>query len=236
MDPSWKTLLKPQFEQDYFTKLAEAIKADAASHVILPPSARVFEAFNTPYDAIKVVILGQDPYHGRGQAHGLAFSVLPGVPIPPSLANIYKEAEADVGAKPVKHGYLGHWAEQGVMLLNTSLTVREGVPASHSNLGWGVFTTAVIRMLAAREKPMVFILWGRHAQSKRALIDDEKHYVITAPHPSPLSAHAGFFGSKPFSKTNEALKRWGLAPIDWQLPATIDVKLTSGFQGEPERE
>jgi len=218
MDPSWKAIIQSQFEQNYFLRLVSDIKDEAEKYVILPPSSRVFEAFDTPFDNIKVVILGQDPYYGRGQAHGLAFSVLPGVAIPPSLMNIYKEAASDVGFKPPKHGYLKHWAEQGVLLLNTTLTVREGQPASHSHLGWGTFTTAVIRALAAREKPMVFILWGRHAQSKRVLIDDERHLVITAPHPSPLSAHAGFFGSKPFSKTNAALVRWGQEPIDWQLP------------------
>ncbi|MFA5387349.1 MAG: uracil-DNA glycosylase [Candidatus Paceibacterota bacterium] len=218
MEPSWKPILEPEFAKPYFTTLLEHVKRSAEITKVYPPSDKVFAAFKTPFDKVKVVILGQDPYHGAGQAHGLAFSVMPGVHIPPSLTNIYKEAAEDVGFKPPRHGCLTHWAEQGVLLLNTVLTVEEGRPGSHRKIGWEKLTTVVIKALGAREKPLVFILWGRDAQEKRAHIDDEKHYIIKAPHPSPLSAHAGFFGSKPFSKTNEALKRWGQEPIEWQLP------------------
>ncbi|MGB7461213.1 MAG: uracil-DNA glycosylase, partial [Carnobacterium jeotgali] len=175
----------------------------------------------TPYNEVKVVILGQDPYHGPDQAHGLSFSVLPNVKTPPSLVNIYKELETDLDIPRANHGYLESWAKQGVLLLNTVLTVRKGQAHSHKGKGWEVLTDAVIKKLSEREKPMVFILWGNPSIKKRALIDETKHVVLTSVHPSPLSAYRGFFGSKPFSKTNEALINLGEEPINWQLPESV---------------
>ena len=176
----------------------------------------------TPFSDVKVVILGQDPYHGPNQAHGLSFSVLPGVDIPPSLRNIYKELESDLGIKPVNHGYLKKWAEQGVLMLNSVLTVRNGQAFSHKGKGWERLTDAAIEKLSSRPGPVVFILWGRAAQDKISLIDTTKNIVLKSAHPSPLSASRGFFGSRPFSKTNQALIAMGEKPIDWQLPETID--------------
>lgn len=182
----------------------------------------VYEALElTPYEEVKVVILGQDPYHGVNQAHGLSFSVQPGVKTPPSLVNIYKELKNDLGIEPVSHGNLVTWAKQGVLLLNTVLTVREGQAYSHRGKGWEQLTDAIIEKLNERDKPIVFILWGKPAQEKMKMIDKSRHIIITAPHPSPLSAHRGFFGSKPFSKTNDALLALGETPIDWQLPKTV---------------
>lgn len=182
----------------------------------------VYEALElTPYEEVKVVILGQDPYHGVNQAHGLSFSVQPGVKTPPSLVNIYKELKNDLGIEPVSHGNLVTWAKQGVLLLNTVLTVREGQAYSHRGKGWEQLTDAIIEKLNERDKPIVFILWGKPAQEKMKMIDKSRHIIITAPHPSSLSAHRGFFGSKPFSKTNDALLALGETPIDWQLPKTV---------------
>lgn len=187
----------------------------------------IFEAFNwTPFSDVKVVILGQDPYHGPHQAHGLSFSVLPGVQIPPSLQNIYKELQNDLGYPPVKHGYLEKWAKQGVLLLNSVLTVRDGQAFSHRGKGWEKLTDAAIHALSVRSQPVVFILWGKAAQSKINLINTDTNIVLQSPHPSPLSANRGFFGSRPFSKTNEALVAMGETPIDWQLPETVSVEDT----------
>ena len=182
----------------------------------------IYEALElTPYEKVKVVILGQDPYHGVNQAHGLSFSVQPGVKIPPSLNNIYKELQSDLGISPVKHGNLVSWAKQGVLLLNTVLTVREGQAYSHRDKGWEILTDKIIEKLNEREKPIVFILWGKPAQEKMKMIDKSRHIILTSAHPSPLSAHRGFLGSKPFSKTNDALMALGETPIDWQLPETV---------------
>ena len=189
---------------------------------IHPDMYHIYEALElTPYEEVKVVILGQDPYHGENQAHGLSFSVQPGVKIPPSLRNIYKELYDDLGIAPVQHGNLVSWAKQGVLLLNTVLTVREGQAYSHRGKGWERLTDTIIEKLNEREKPIVFILWGKPAQEKIKMIDKSRHIIITSPHPSPLSASRGFFGSKPFSKTNDALLALGEEPIDWQLPETV---------------
>jgi uracil-DNA glycosylase len=185
-----------------------------------PKGAEYFRALDlTPLDEVRVVILGQDPYHGEGQAHGLCFSVRPGVRIPPSLVNIYKEMQADLGIAPARHGFLEHWARQGVLLLNSVLTVEMGRAASHQGRGWERFTDAVIRVVNEQEKPVVFILWGAYAQKKAAFVDQSRHLVLRSAHPSPLSAHNGFFGSRTFSKANAFLASHGRTPIDWQLPA-----------------
>lgn len=219
---SWQDVLSSEFQQDYYKKLRSFLKEEYATQKIHPDMYHVYEALQlTPYEEVKVVILGQDPYHGPNQAHGLSFSVQPGVKVPPSLVNIYKELESDLGIHPVKHGYLVSWAKQGVLLLNTVLTVREGQAYSHRGQGWEQLTDAIIRKLNEREKPIVFILWGKPAQEKSKMIDKSRHIIITSPHPSPLSAHRGFFGSKPFSKTNDALLALGETPIDWQLPETV---------------
>ena len=214
---SWDEVLGNVFEDQKFKNIIEKVGAEYASHTIYPPQSKVFGAFKlTPYNKVKVVILGQDPYHGEGQAHGACFSVLPGVKCPPSLVNIYKEIENDIGCKMSTSGYLVPWAKQGVFLLNSVLTVRAGQPGSHQQIGWQWFTDEVIKKLSERKEPIVFLLWGSYAISKRKLIDESKHLVLTAPHPSPLSAYNGFFGCKHFSKTNEALKKWGKTPIDWR--------------------
>ena len=193
----------------------------AARKVVYPHSTDWFRAFElTPLDRVKVVILGQDPYHGPNQAHGLCFSVRPGVRIPPSLVNIYKELQADVGFQPVSHGNLEHWARQGVLLLNTSLTVEQGNAGSHRGIGWETFTDRAIAVVSEHADPSVFLLWGAPARKKKALIDTSRHLVLESPHPSPLSAHRGFFGNHHFSRTNAFLVEHGRDPIDWQLPAT----------------
>jgi uracil-DNA glycosylase len=218
LSPSWQRALASEFEQPYIADLARFLAEERRAHEVFPPEHEVFSAFDlTPYDDVKVLILGQDPYHDDGQAHGLCFSVRPGVKPPPSLANIYKELEADLGVRAPAHGYLARWAEQGVLLLNAVLTVRAHAPASHKERGWERFTDAVIR--AVNDKPcrVVFVLWGAYAHKKAKLIDERRHVILTGAHPSPLSARSGFFGSKPFSSINRALREAHAAPIDWQL-------------------
>ena len=212
----WAEVLDEEFEKPYYKELREFLKHAYASERVYPPMEDIYNALRvTPYASTKVVILGQDPYHGPGQAHGLSFSVRPGVQPPPSLLNIFKEMERDIGCARPNHGCLLGWAEQGVLLLNTTLTVAQGRPKSHAGHGWETLTDAIIAKLSARQTPMVFILWGAHAQSKVALIDTHRHHIIKSPHPSPLSASRGFFGSRPFSRTNAYLIQDGLDPIDW---------------------
>lgn len=212
----WAEVLDEEFEKPYYKELREFLKHAYASERVYPPMEDIYNALRvTPYASTKVVILGQDPYHGPGQAHGLSFSVRPGVQQPPSLLNIFKEMESDIGCVRPNHGCLLGWAEQGVLLLNTTLTVAQGRPKSHAGHGWETLTDAIIAKLSARQTPMVFILWGAHAQSKVALIDTHRHHIIKSPHPSPLSASRGFFGSRPFSRTNAYLIQDGLDPIDW---------------------
>ena len=218
--PDWKEALFEEFQQPYFEKIVGFIKAEkAAGKVIYPPGPLIFNAFNcTPLNSVKVVILGQDPYHGPNQAHGLAFSVQHGVPTPPSLQNIFKEIQADLGIAPPKHGNLEHWAQQGVLLLNATLTVEAGSANSHAGIGWHRFTDAVIHTVSEQCNAVVFLLWGRFAQGKTSLVNSEKHLILKAAHPSPLSAYNGFFGCRHFSKANQWLQQKGLTPIDWSLP------------------
>ena len=212
----WTEVLDEEFEKPYYKELREFLKHAYASERVYPPMEDIYNALRvTPYASTKVVILGQDPYHGPGQAHGLSFSVRPGVQPPPSLLNIFKEMESDIGCVRPNHGCLLGWAEQGVLLLNTTLTVAQGRPKSHAGHGWETLTDAIIAKLSTRQTPMVFILWGAHAQSKVALIDTHRHHIIKSPHPSPLSASRGFFGSRPFSRANAYLIQDGLDPIDW---------------------
>ncbi len=215
----WNPVLRGEFAKPYWEPLQQFVRQERAEYEVYPPAADVFSALHlTSFSSTRVVILGQDPYHGPRQAHGLCFSVQRGVPVPPSLANIHKELAADLGITPPRHGNLEAWARQGVLLLNTTLTVRAGQAASHQGKGWELFTDEVLR--AVNEKPhrVVFILWGTSARRKRALINLHRHTVIESAHPSPLSAHNGFYGSRPFSRTNEALEAAGLEPIDWSLP------------------
>ena len=214
----WEEKLKPEFSKPYYRNLYETVKKEYATHRVYPPSGEIFTAFHlTPLEDVRVVILGQDPYHEEGQAHGLSFSVKPGVEIPPSLVNIYQELHDDLGCPIPNHGCLTHWAEQGVLLLNTVLTVRAHQAFSHQGIGWEEFTDAAIRVLDEEDRPMVFILWGRPAARKKELIHNPKRLIIESPHPSPLSAYRGFFGSKPFSRTNAYLTENGLPPIDWEI-------------------
>ena len=218
IDNDWLPVLSEEFNKPYYKKLYEKINEEYSKHTVYPPGQDIFNAFHlTPFNKVKVVIIGQDPYHEPGQAHGLCFSVKPGVDIPKSLVNIYHELHDDLGCYIPNNGYLVKWAEQGVLMLNTVLTVRAHAAASHQGLGWEEFTDAAIRQLAKEDRPIVFILWGKPAMMKKAMITNPKHYVIMSPHPSPLSAYRGFFGSKPFSKTNEYLVKNGLSPIDWQI-------------------
>lgn len=220
INDTWKEVLKEEFTKPYFQQIVTFIKTEkAAGKKLFPPGSLVFNAFDkTPFNHLKVVILGQDPYHGAGQAHGLSFSVPPGVKPPPSLANIIKEIKADTGTHiPGNSGDLTHWAEQGVLLLNTALTVREGEPFSHAKSGWAQFTDAVIQTISDKKENIVFLLWGKFAQDKQLLIETAKHYILKAAHPSPLSAHKGFLGCKHFSKTNEILVKNGKDPIDWRI-------------------
>lgn len=214
----WEEELRGEFGKEYYRKLFTIVKQEYDTHRCYPPSDDIFNAFHfTPLDQVKVVILGQDPYHEEGQAHGLSFSVKPGVAIPPSLVNIYQELKDDLGCYVPDNGYLEKWARQGVMMLNTVLTVRAHEANSHKNIGWEEFTDAAIRALANQDRPMVFILWGRPAQKKESMITNPKHLVLKSPHPSPLSAYRGFFGSRPFSKANQYLESNGIAPVDWQI-------------------
>lgn len=215
----WDEVLQKETQQAYFQDLRYTLAREYKEHTVYPPRELLFSALKlTPYRATRVVILGQDPYHGPGQAQGLSFSVAPGVRIPPSLRNIYTELQSDVGAPVPNHGSLLHWAEQGVLLLNAVLSVREGSPNSHKGIGWERFTDAIMEKLNERETPLVFILWGSHAQEKGSRIDKKRHLVIQSPHPSPFSAHRGFLGSRPFSRTNQFLQEQGLEPIDWTIP------------------
>ena len=216
IEESWKTVLAEEFEKEYFSNLIYFVKTEYKTKRIYPPGKLIFNAFDTcPFDKLKVVILGQDPYHGPGQAHGLCFSVNDGIPFPPSLRNILKELNTDVGKEIPTSGNLISWANQGVLLLNATLTVRAHQAGSHQKKGWETFTDAVIEKISAQKENVVFILWGNYAISKRKLIDESKHYLLTSVHPSPLSASRGFFGTKPFSKANEYLKKYGLTEINW---------------------
>ena len=214
----WLEPLRPEFSKAYYASLYKKVKEEYSKYVVYPPSEDIFNAFAfTPLSKVKVVILGQDPYHGDGQAHGLCFSVRPGVDIPPSLVNIYQELHDDLGCCIPDNGCLTKWADQGVLLLNTVLTVRAHQPYSHRGIGWEEFTDAAIRILDKVDSPMVFILWGKPAQAKEAMLHNPHHMIIRSAHPSPLSAYRGFFGSRPFSKANEFLEKNGLEPIDWQI-------------------
>ncbi len=215
---NWKKILSDEFEKDYFTNLVQFVESERKSKNILPPKELVFSALEyASVSSIKVVIIGQDPYHGVGQANGLAFSVRKGIKFPPSLRNIFKELDSDLGIPTPDHGDLTKWANQGILLLNTTLTVREKSPASHAKKGWDIFTDKIISVISEAQSSVVFLLWGRFAQSKKRLIDDSKHIILDAAHPSPFSAHNGFFGCRHFSKVNEILKKNNESPIDWRL-------------------
>lgn len=218
IDNDWLEPLKGEFSKPYYARLYKTVKAEYEKYQIFPHSEDVFNAFHfTPLNRVKVVIIGQDPYHNVGQAHGLCFSVKPGVDIPPSLQNIYKELEDDLGYPVPNHGCLTKWAEEGVLLLNTVLTVRAHQANSHQGIGWEIFTDRVIEILNEEERPIVFILWGKPAQRKKEMLTNPRHLILEAPHPSPLSAYRGFFGSKPFSRTNDFLVANGLEPVDWKI-------------------
>ena len=219
IEASWKEVLAEEFKKPYFKQIAQHLKTEKEQgKIIYPPGSQIFHAFEaTPFDKVKVVIIGQDPYHGPKQAHGLSFSVQQGIASPPSLINIFKELHEDVGLPIPRHGHLENWAKQGVLLLNASLTVRAGEPMSHAKLGWEKFTNTVIEKVSDLKENIVFVLWGKFAQEKQSLIDDKKHYIIKSAHPSPLSAKNGFFGSRPFSKINTFLVKKGIDPIDWAL-------------------
>jgi uracil-DNA glycosylase len=213
---SWKTVLAPEFEKEYFQTLTEVVRKKYLAGGVFPPPKLVFNALELcPFENVRVVLLGQDPYHGRGQAHGLSFSVPEGVKIPPSLQNIYKEITSDIGKNIPSNGNLERWAVQGVLLLNATLTVEENKPGSHQGLGWERFTDAIIQKISNEREHVVFLLWGNYARAKKALIDTNKHLVLEAPHPSPFSAYTGFFGSRHFSQTNSYLKTHGEVEIDW---------------------
>jgi len=220
LEQSWLGRLQDQFEQPYMRKLREFLVTRKQHRaVIYPPGPKIFNALNsTPFEQVRVVILGQDPYHGPGQAHGLCFSVLPGVRIPPSLINIYREIHSDLGITPPRHGNLQSWADQGVLLLNAVLTVERGQAGSHQGKGWETFTDTIVQLLTDGREDLVFMLWGSYAQKKGAVIDGRKHLVLKAPHPSPLSAHRGFLGCKHFSRANDYLIQHRRAPIDWSVP------------------
>lgn len=220
---SWRTALLPEFESPYMQALKQFLEGEKASGKrIFPKGGEYFRALDlTPLDQVKVVILGQDPYHGEGQAHGLCFSVRPGVRTPPSLVNIYKELHSDLGLTPPRHGFLEHWARQGVLLLNSVLTVEMARAASHQGRGWEKFTDAIIAQINGRAEPVVFLLWGAYAQRKAGFVDQSRHLVLRAAHPSPLSAHNGFLGCRHFSKANAFLEANGRGAIDWALPATV---------------
>ena len=227
LDPGWFKVLGEEFNKDYMRELRQFLVAQKESgKVIYPPGSQWFAAFNhTPFDRVRVVILGQDPYHGPRQAHGLCFSVLPGVKVPPSLVNMYQEMQEDLGIAPANHGCLTSWAKQGVLLLNATLTVEQANAGAHQGKGWEQFTDRAIRALNDQREGVVFLLWGSYAQKKGAFIDQSRHLVLKSVHPSPLSAYRGFFGCKHFSKTNDYLQKNGQTPIDWQLPAQKDVQI-----------
>lgn len=228
LHPSWLSVLEDEFEQPYMKSLKQFLTAEKQQgKVIYPPSDLIFNAFNTtPFDSVKVVILGQDPYHGPNQAHGLCFSVVPGVRTPPSLLNVFKEIKLDLDLPMPDHGCLQNWAKQGVLMLNATLTVEQNNAGSHQNRGWEQFTDKAIQSLNKQREGLVFLLWGSYAQKKGQLIDRNKHLVLQAPHPSPLSAHRGFFGKKHFSQTNQYLSQQGKKPIDWRLPALTEPQNT----------
>lgn len=216
IEPSWKKILSEEFSKPYFLKLSKTIKSAYLNKSVFPAPQNIFKAFKLcPFDSIKVVILGQDPYHGPGQAQGLCFSVPNEISIPPSLKNIYKEIQTDIGTPIPKSGNIERWAKQGVLLLNATLTVENGQAGSHQKLGWEIFTDATIKKISDKKEHVVFLLWGKYAQAKSSLIDEKKHLVLKAPHPSPLSAHTGFFGCRHFSKTNQYLKENYLKEIEW---------------------
>jgi uracil-DNA glycosylase len=219
IEPGWKAVLQEEFEKPYFQEIVQFLKLEKSlGKTIYPPGSLIFNAFNTtPFDQVKVVLLGQDPYHGPGQAHGLSFSVPDGVPPPPSLQNIFRELQSDIGMPVPRSGNLTPWARQGVLLLNAYLTVLAGSPMSHAPIGWGTFTDAAIRKVSDLKKNIVFLLWGKFAREKEALIDETRHLVLKAAHPSPFSADKGFFGCRHFSKTNTYLMKNGIDPIDWKL-------------------
>jgi uracil-DNA glycosylase len=218
IEESWKEVLASEFDSSYFAELKEFLVEEKSKYSIYPPGSLIFNAFRlTPFNTVRVVILGQDPYHGQGQAHGLCFSVPDGVPPPPSLVNIGKEIENDLGYPLTAHGNLEKWARQGVLLLNATLTVRANLPGSHQRKGWETFTNAVISRLSEQRVGLIFLLWGRYAQEKEVLIDTNRHYILKAAHPSPFSAYNGFFGCRHFSKTNEILKKHGLEEINWKI-------------------
>jgi uracil-DNA glycosylase len=218
IEASWKEILKDEFEKQYFKELKEFLLEEKSKYAVFPPGRLIFNAFRlTPFDNVRVVLLGQDPYHGPGQAHGLCFSVPQGITAPPSLVNIFKEIERDLGIPVPHHGCLEKWARQGVLLLNATLSVRANQPGSHQRKGWETFTNAVIGKLSEKRVGLVFLLWGKFAQEKETFIDTNRHYVLKAAHPSPYSAYNGFFGCRHFSKTNEILMKHGLAEIDWRI-------------------
>jgi len=216
---SWDNVLEEEFSKPYFIEMLNKVDEEFRKYTIYPPKDKIFSALKLcDYNNVKVVLLGQDPYHGKGQAHGLCFSVMPNITPPPSLKNIYKEMEADVNTTTPNHGCLISWARQGVLLLNTVMTVREGQPNSHANIGWQTFTDAIIQKINELNEPVVFLLWGANAKSKAHLITNKKHLVLSCAHPSPFSAYSGFFGCKHFSKTNQFLRENGRKEIDWQIP------------------
>ncbi len=218
IEESWRAVLLDEFNKSYFVKLKQFLEDEKKQNIIYPKGNDIFNAFDfTPFKKVKVVILGQDPYHGKGQAHGLSFSVLDGVKIPPSLKNIFKELEADLQIPIAETGNLSSWTKQGVLLLNATLTVKAGQAGSHQKQGWEEFTNAVIKKISAEKKGVVFLLWGKFAQNKAELIDENKHHILIAPHPSPFSAYSGFFGCKHFSKTNMLLEKQGQQVVDWKL-------------------
>lgn len=223
LEPGWKHALRDEFDKPYMAQLRDFLRQEmAAGKEIYPPGPLIFNAMNsTPLDQVKVVILGQDPYHGPGQAHGLCFSVQPGIPAPPSLQNIYKELKRDLNIDIPRHGYLQSWADQGVLMLNTSLTVERGMANAHATRGWQPFTDRVIEVVSEQRPHLVFMLWGSHAQSKQKLIDETRHLVLRSAHPSPLSAHRGFIGNGHFSRANKFLEQHELGAIDWRLPETV---------------
>ena len=218
LEESWKKVLEQEFNEPYFGILKQFLVEEKNKYNIFPPGSQIFNAFNhTPFEKVRVVILGQDPYHGPGQAHGLCFSVPDGIPKPPSLINIFKELENDLGIPPPASGNLTKWADQGILLLNATLTVRENQAGSHQNKGWETFTDAAIRKLSEKRSGLVFVLWGNYAGAKKALIDSSRHFILTAAHPSPLSASRGFFGCKHFSQINNLLSQMGVSQINWKL-------------------